>query len=428
MANSYETYPGDGVQTDWAVPFDYLDQSHVQVLVDGVVTTYTWVNASTVRVSPAVASGHVVKVMRVTPIAPLTNFENTNNLNADNLNIAEKQSLFVAVEASDATADTVRKNSSGQWEADNLRINDVANPVSSQDAATKSYVDTQDAATIAAGNASAAAAATSATAAASSATSAASSATAASTAKTGAETAEAGAQAAQAAAETARDDAAASAASLDASNIVYKTDEASQAEAETGTDNTKWTSPLRVAQSFAKRAHRTLVATMTASNSTILTAPSVFTSAYDLYEIEFEDLYPAVNQQPFLAQFTRDAGASWIATNYFNWMYSAGGAYDNATLGGTSFFFGYMAGTNIPNNAALGYSAKLQFTNPNSVGKAKRLWGIADGALGVSLTPAAELITHALHDFASTLTGFRIFAASGNIAAGKVRIYGVKTS
>lgn len=106
MANSYVNYTGNGSTTDFAVPFPYLDKSHVTVLVAGVSTAFTWVNDGTVRVSPAPAVDATVKVQRNTPITAITSFANNNNLTAENLNDAMLQALFVAVEATDVAAAT----------------------------------------------------------------------------------------------------------------------------------------------------------------------------------------------------------------------------------------------------------------------------------------------------------------------------------
>lgn len=121
MASSFVFYPGDGVQTDWSVPFPYLDKAHVTVLVDGSTTSFTWVTDSTVRVSPAVASGHTILVQRTTPDAPLATFSNTNNLTADNLTLAETQALYVAQEARDKAASASDTATAAKTEADTAK-------------------------------------------------------------------------------------------------------------------------------------------------------------------------------------------------------------------------------------------------------------------------------------------------------------------
>lgn len=100
MAKSYVNYTGDGVQTNWVVPFPYLDPSHVQVTVGGVNAAFTWAGTSTITISPTVANGVAIKVQRVTPTAPLVTFSDTT-LTADQLSEANLQALYCSEEAVD---------------------------------------------------------------------------------------------------------------------------------------------------------------------------------------------------------------------------------------------------------------------------------------------------------------------------------------
>lgn len=74
MALSSVTYTGNGVQTDFTLTFPYISKTHVVCSVNALVTAHTWVNATTVRISPAPAGGSTVKLERSTPKSPLTNF------------------------------------------------------------------------------------------------------------------------------------------------------------------------------------------------------------------------------------------------------------------------------------------------------------------------------------------------------------------
>ena len=87
MPFSYTEYTGDGSTTDFTITFPYLDQDHVFVTVNGLITTdvsslyeFTFVNATTVRVvlaadgTSAVPSATPIRVGRDTNIdtAPVT--------------------------------------------------------------------------------------------------------------------------------------------------------------------------------------------------------------------------------------------------------------------------------------------------------------------------------------------------------------------
>jgi hypothetical protein len=140
---SYVFYPGDGVQTDFAVPFPYLSKSHVKVYAAGVAKTYVWVNPALIRVSPAIASGINILMQRETQKTPMTQFANTNNLTAENLTLAETQALYIAEEASDrANQSIVADEASGQFDFALRRAINVDDPIDPQDAATKHWAET----------------------------------------------------------------------------------------------------------------------------------------------------------------------------------------------------------------------------------------------------------------------------------------------
>ncbi|MCP3400403.1 phage tail fiber protein [Bradyrhizobium sp. CCGB20] len=140
---SYVIYPGDGAQTDFAVPFPYLSTDHVKVYASGVAVTPAWLNSALIRVAPAVASGSVLLIARETVKTPMTVFENTNNLTAENLTLAETQALFIAEEASDrAEQSIIVSEATGQYDFGNRRATNVADPVNDQDAVTMKWATT----------------------------------------------------------------------------------------------------------------------------------------------------------------------------------------------------------------------------------------------------------------------------------------------
>ena len=146
---SYVIYPGDGTQTDFAVPFPYLSTDHVKVFTKGVEVAPTWLNSALIRV-PAVLADAVLLVQRITPKTPLTIFENTNNLTAENLTLAETQALFIAEEASDRAAQSIIiDDASGQYNFNGRRATNVASPVDAQDAVTRGWAETSMTSTLA---------------------------------------------------------------------------------------------------------------------------------------------------------------------------------------------------------------------------------------------------------------------------------------
>lgn len=87
-----------------AVPFPYLDKSHVRVSLNGNLlpsTKYTWVTGSQLDLTDGNPSaGAVVIVRRVTPTTPIVTLV-PGNLDVNDLNIASLQALYLAEEARD---------------------------------------------------------------------------------------------------------------------------------------------------------------------------------------------------------------------------------------------------------------------------------------------------------------------------------------
>lgn len=101
MALSYVETNGDGVTTNFAIPFSYLDRTHIHVYISDVETlSFTWVNAATIQITPAPPSGTGnVLIQRVTPRnAALVDYNNGSVLFDTDLDTATLQMLFVVQE------------------------------------------------------------------------------------------------------------------------------------------------------------------------------------------------------------------------------------------------------------------------------------------------------------------------------------------
>ncbi|RWP84729.1 MAG: hypothetical protein EOR11_19915 [Mesorhizobium sp.] len=109
MVSSITRSVASGSTAVFSVPFPYLDQTHVLLLLNGVPKTlgvdYTFLTASTIQISAGnPAAGTVVERKRVTPTDPLTDFS-PGNLDTGDLNVGILQPLYVAQEAGDHAAD-----------------------------------------------------------------------------------------------------------------------------------------------------------------------------------------------------------------------------------------------------------------------------------------------------------------------------------
>lgn len=103
MAATDVYYEGDGVTTDRNISWSYLDEGHNYVTVDGVDTSFTYLTATSIRISPAPASGTEIRIYRETPKTPLVTFSNPNVLTEDDLNTAWLQAVYLSEEAENNT-------------------------------------------------------------------------------------------------------------------------------------------------------------------------------------------------------------------------------------------------------------------------------------------------------------------------------------
>jgi len=143
MADSFVLYTASGSTDTFNITFGYLDQDHVSVSVDNVDVAFTFPSSSQVQITSGnPTAGAIVKVYRETPRdAQQVVWVNAANLTSSDLNTADLQTLYIVQEAFDAVADSLSKDNSGIWDADSIRIQNVATPTASTDAVNKAYVD-----------------------------------------------------------------------------------------------------------------------------------------------------------------------------------------------------------------------------------------------------------------------------------------------
>ena len=166
MANTYVDYTGDGSETDFAINFDYIKTSHVAVEVNegpaGGTNTwvrkvlgsdYTVVTSPTKQVVFTSAPANLVRVRVLRDSDAnigIVDFANGSVLTETELDNAYNHNRYLAQEAEEgASGGGFTKNTDGQYDADGLRIENLAAPDSDDDAANKSYVDTATAAAVA---------------------------------------------------------------------------------------------------------------------------------------------------------------------------------------------------------------------------------------------------------------------------------------
>lgn len=143
MADSYVIYTASGAQDTFNITFGYLDPAHVFVTVDNVPVTFTFPSAAQVELDATPTAAAKVRVYRVTPrdVRQVV-WQNAANLTADDLNTSDLQMLYITQEAFDLSEDAMNRDGNGDFDAENVRITNVANPVDALDAVNKAYADT----------------------------------------------------------------------------------------------------------------------------------------------------------------------------------------------------------------------------------------------------------------------------------------------
>jgi len=154
MANTFEDYTVSTSTTDFNITFEYLEDSHVVVEIDGVLqatSAYSIIAGSPnlVRLNTPATTGMKVRVRRDSNADsdnPFVDFVNGSVLTESELDKAYRHNLFLNEEIGNLNERSLQKEVGGNnWDTKNLRLVNVADPVGAQDATTKNYVDTADA-------------------------------------------------------------------------------------------------------------------------------------------------------------------------------------------------------------------------------------------------------------------------------------------
>lgn len=143
MAFSWQEQIKPAGTQDIQCDIEYLDKSYIHVYLDGVETTgYTWTSSTNIRLNTALAASTTVLLIRKTEREYLyIEFASGSPFIEVNVDSQNTQFLHLAQELVEGRA---IPGFYGTISMNGYRITDLANPINSQDAATKAYVDTAD--------------------------------------------------------------------------------------------------------------------------------------------------------------------------------------------------------------------------------------------------------------------------------------------
>ena len=109
MAQTTETYTGDGSTKLYSIPFPYIEQTDVKAKINGQLTTaFTFANATQLEFSTAPASSAKIIIFRQTDDSAVKKeFSAGSALKAEDLNANAKQALFINQEGTNQAASTL---------------------------------------------------------------------------------------------------------------------------------------------------------------------------------------------------------------------------------------------------------------------------------------------------------------------------------
>jgi hypothetical protein len=162
---------------------------------------------------------------------------------------------------------------------------------------------------------------------------------------------------------------------------------------------------------------KTLIATLTASNSATLSTTAL--SGYRYYEIIFTNIVPVTTSTNLRLQFY--SNGSYQAANYLNYLavFNTGGS----TAGASTTYVDLSAGNRVSNTASNGFTGTVLLTNANQATGFKQ-YIVDSGGLDSSTAGYCRCWGTGSLNVTTTITGLQVYMSSGNISTGVIQIWG----
>ena len=137
------TYTGNGSTASYAIPFPFIDSSHIKAYINGTVTAAFTITTSTLTFTTAPANGVTIRIQRETPLTVrLVDFADGSVLTEADLDRSANQTFFTAQEITDDQINNLAVDVDDKWDAQNKTLKNLASPVNDTDAVNKAFITT----------------------------------------------------------------------------------------------------------------------------------------------------------------------------------------------------------------------------------------------------------------------------------------------
>jgi hypothetical protein len=143
MTDSIVKYVADGTTSEFAITFPYISREDVTVLVSGTAAAHTYINDTSITLTTTPNDQQLVTIKRQTSKVPLVDFTDGSTLFEADLDLANKQSRYLAEEARDRADEAIALDDvDGVWDAKGYSIKNIGTPTGDDEVATRGFVNT----------------------------------------------------------------------------------------------------------------------------------------------------------------------------------------------------------------------------------------------------------------------------------------------
>ena len=143
MTDSIVKYVADGTTSEFAITFPYISRTDVTVLVSGTAAAHTYINDTSIALTTTPNDQQLVTIKRQTSKVPLVDFTDGSTLFEADLDLANKQSRYLAEEARDRADEAIALDDvDGVWDARGYSIKNIGTPTGDDEVATRGFVNT----------------------------------------------------------------------------------------------------------------------------------------------------------------------------------------------------------------------------------------------------------------------------------------------